>query len=846
MSNDGSSPPDFPQADDCRPSLTSLDAFPSKTAPPPESPIGGIKEDSIQLGLKHTVTGYSDFPHVPDTVIKQSRAGMHTVKRLASYLRKVEAAVEACWVELRSINMVEKKKLESLREEDKQLECIDTIMGVHAQMKQLMEKNRYFGKKMLELVIEPLEAFVVRYEPETTKLIQDFEKAALHVATTWRDATKQRTLCLQAWTALSKEHSSQATGENNPAKIEKLVEKAKKAFTKFQENLVAATSAREKFEKTNLRTLLSELEVIEQKRLELVYRSIMEIQRLQKEVMVPLDVADEIFERSVEVGLDSVFQETLQHWHIQHGSAPGAHNVDMSLPCSIEQLNSGSWTEIVDPLTHDKEDDAPSDDEEPEAAAEEDRAAAASGKAASSMSMIAFIKGKVSKKKKRFQQDGFDLDLSYITPTIIAMGYPSERFEKMYRNNLVDVKKFLVQKHNAKFKLYNLCSERAYDPAKFENRVSRFPFDDHNPCPVDQIMPFCVDVRDWHNADPENVAAIHCKAGKGRTGFLIACYLLFNGTCQTAEDALDVFAVKRTKDGKGVTIPSQKRYVKYFEEILASQGHLGRPIPEIVPVASRTLSLKSVIVRGIPYSHLNSTDSIFFTVLDPACRNSDESFKVIYSSQGSNKPHANIAQDYILFTEPALPSMCTVSGDFKMVFKAGGSKFCHFWLNTRFIHKEVPLNSHPAFQARGNLLHGALLKPRDLRVTENTPSKPSAPSGPPPRVVAARKSMIISPSSRGSQIPLVPNQESSDQNNKSVNPLSPTTAADNSEVSTAGGTNTNPVSPQSKMVIANQPTRAFQMVLQKPVIDGARKDKKNALYPPHLQIELLFHEISTS
>ena len=166
------------------------------------------------------------------------------------------------------------------------------------------------------------------------------------------------------------------------------------------------------------------------------------------------------------------------------------------------------------------------------------------------------MRGIVSQNKRRFKCCGFDLDLTYITDRVIAMSVPAFGGHSAYRNDIHVVSRFFVERHYSHFLIFNLCDTYIssdgvlgnYASDVFCRQCQRIPFEDHGPPLLVEMFHFCTQAARWNNLHDQNVIAVHCKGGKGRTGVMIAAFLLWTGHRRCAMDALELFSFRRTQN----------------------------------------------------------------------------------------------------------------------------------------------------------------------------------------------------------------------------------------------------------------------------------------------------------
>lgn len=217
-------------------------------------------------------------------------------------------------------------------------------------------------------------------------------------------------------------------------------------------------------------------------------------------------------------------------------------------------------------------------------------------------------------------------------------------------------------------------SGRSYDTSKFNGEVLNYDWEDHHSPKIDILF------KSWHSmyeyllADDENVIVVHWNAGKGRTGTSISWLLIYSGLSQTAEEAIIYYGRKRFSHGKGVTQPSQIRYIKYFEKIY--KGLVKSPIKR---------KIKSLSFKGVPFLSGYSA-KMYFEIIDVGTK------KTIYSSKGANMvkyeyfgEHIDRVQLYDLL--PADDIDMILVGDLLFKIKNGynNSTLCRFSVNMSFL-----------------------------------------------------------------------------------------------------------------------------------------------------------------
>ncbi|XP_039601775.1 putative tyrosine-protein phosphatase TPTE [Polypterus senegalus] len=288
----------------------------------------------------------------------------------------------------------------------------------------------------------------------------------------------------------------------------------------------------------------------------------------------------------------------------------------------------------------------------------------------------------VSENKRRYQKDGFDLDLTYITDRIIAMSFPSSGKQSFYRNPIGEVARFLDTKHIDHYKVYNLCSEKGYDPKYFHYRVERFFIDDHNVPALEDMLKFTANIREWMAADPQNIIAIHCKGGKGRTGTMVCIWLIDNDQFESAKESLDYFGERRTDTSvsskfQGVETPSQSRYVAYYEIMKTKYN---RQLPP-----QKNMKIKSFRVYSIfGVGRSNGSDLRLKIIVKKQVM-----FTCICATQENCKLFFDAGGNVAVITLQESP---VLSGDVKVVFESSaglpkGYEDCpfYFWFNTSFV-----------------------------------------------------------------------------------------------------------------------------------------------------------------
>lgn len=250
-------------------------------------------------------------------------------------------------------------------------------------------------------------------------------------------------------------------------------------------------------------------------------------------------------------------------------------------------------------------------------------------------SYLLHLRHQVSGDRLRFMQDGFDLDLAYITNQITVMSHPAVGRESWLHNPANEVARFYNERHTNSYLILNTSEKKSYPLAPFFDRYMEFSVLKNGVPSLDALMELCRVLDVWLQIDPKHHLAVHSSCGQGRASMVVIALLIFNGVVRTPASAVRFFEQNRSSPDSQAVVSvqccdsaSQLRFLEYF----ARRCHERRFGQSTMP--SREARLVSIEVCGLPYAQ----------TLDVACF-SHVALKVCSSRNAITEGKVGTAED---------------------------------------------------------------------------------------------------------------------------------------------------------------------------------------------------------
>ena len=121
--------------------------------------------------------------------------------------------------------------------------------------------------------------------------------------------------------------------------------------------------------------------------------------------------------------------------------------------------------------------------------------------------------------------------LAEIEPQLYYMVYPEEELISKYS-------KLLNLEYGQRYRIWNL-SEYSYKTEAFNDQVFEYVHVGYPNPPLLDIFLVCKEVLSWMNADPKNVAILHCQNHSIRSCLVLGCLQFVKGECINPTEKMD-------------------------------------------------------------------------------------------------------------------------------------------------------------------------------------------------------------------------------------------------------------------------------------------------------------------